>query len=141
MREIKFRAWDKLNKMLVQVQDLDLIQLVDGEYFISAGLEDVGEYLRLSKEIVLMQYTGLKDKHSKEIYEGDILARRAGYNNPEIIRKGTVEFVNGKYENCLYYPHKQRRYLFDSASIYEVIGNIYENPELLEAKDKANASL
>lgn len=100
MREIKFRAWNNAEKkMYPEVEDI-----------------------RERYEIYLMQYTGLKDKNGKEIYEGDIV--RSYEKVATII---WLESEGGFYARtltgeCFKYAHN---------SIIEIIGNIYENQELL----------
>ena len=113
MREIKFRAWDTPNKYMITHKELCLVPLTYDEVF--KGKEGYP----------LMQYTGLKDKNGVEIYEGDIFkfeAREAYevYINPSI-------GVGGRNSN-------QQWNIASWASDGEVIGNIYENPELLEDK-------
>lgn len=113
MREIKFRAWLKRYEMMV---DVEKISMTSGRiYFDSDWWE----------EYELMQYTGIKDKNGKEIYEGDIVKSPCG------IRK--VIFVDGGF--CLDtgdFATDLYRMIDSKGNHLEVIGNIYENPELLE---------
>ena len=102
MREIKFRAWDKFDKQWRN----DFIKLTDGVLEICHPNMDV------------MQSTGLKDKSGREIYEGDIikdmgLAVRQVFWNEETARFETDRNWLGVDSNC------------------EIIGNIYENHELM----------
>jgi len=82
------------------------------------------------------QFTGLKDKNGKEIYEGDIVDK--SYINPmtknKVIQHYVIERENGMYKmKFINAPHEgYDRYLWMSAKDVKVIGNIYDNPELLE---------
>jgi len=115
MREIKFRAWDKENKVMMDWEDIKYIDLDT-----------------LQKSSILMQYTGLKDKNSKEIYEGDIVHVEAVAYGRNM--KAVVIWKNGGF--MLKWEDEYESYIQDWAKDLaesEVIGNIYENPELLES--------
>ena len=123
MREIKFRAWHKGKKIIGNVLGIDILHK---EIFFSN--EDVDCYEHVDfKNIELMQYTGLKDKNEKEIYEGDILSDGNDEKPYKII------FENGSFR--AEFERDFEEYSFDLIDVVaqgcEVVGNIYENPELL----------
>lgn len=107
VREIKFRAWHKNNKSMCMNVTTDLLGR---------------DYLEF------MQYTGLKDKNGKEIYEGDILGGDYYVNNIA----GVVKYYDDWGCSFLEYKGGGDEFLWKAARVAEVIGNIYENPELLE---------
>lgn len=125
-REIKFRAWHKDLKKMFKIGQ---ITLEKGTWNFEPNDRDfIGMSIPFQPSFVLMQYTGLHDKNGKEIYEGDIV-RIIVNNNIEKICK--VEFKNGifgvmfsKNKDLTAFPH------FCNTT-FEVIGNIYDNPELL----------
>ncbi|MGO5072370.1 YopX family protein [Clostridium sporogenes] len=122
MREIKFRAWDKIDEKIRE------ITLIDFEYKKVKLLNDyTGEsYLRDFEEVILLEYTGLKDKNNKEIYEGDIV---------KIVSKVTGLFTKGKVVQgygCFLVQYDWNTHLLCEFHNIEVIGNIYANPELVE---------
>lgn len=117
MREIKFRIWMKsLNRMVYN----PYVQEVNKQ-----ERDQINDYFNgNNNKFIWMQYTGLKDKNSKEIYEGDILS------DSQDTRE--VKFGNGSFYLC---PNTQALKLmcntFVIKGIYEVIGNIYENTSLV----------
>lgn len=121
----KFRAWSKLaSKMYI----------VNGLYFDRgivqyANNDNAIRFIKL-ENIILMQSTGLKDKNGKEIFEGDIVV----YKDREAVVKW-----HGSYASFIYrfVDEMQERVsewdpLFLAYHHFEIIGNVYENPELLE---------
>ncbi|TAN69171.1 DNA-packaging protein [Paraclostridium sordellii 8483] len=120
MRDIKFRIWDNEEKTMIENKDTYSLDFRGNVYFSSVMVDD---YILGDEGYILMQYTGLKDKNGKEIYEGDILLCC------ELEINGTVFFNEGcfraQWENCI-------EDLYENCDVYEVIGNIYENPELLK---------
>ena len=128
MREIKFRAWDKEKKIIGNVLGIDILHK---EIFFSNENVDCYEHTDF-KDIELMQYTGLKDKNNKEIYEGDIVKLRTNHGigvvkNYDEWGAFVVEYIKPRPLAVLgtnYYKED-----------IEVIGNIYENPELLGEKE------
>jgi uncharacterized phage protein (TIGR01671 family) len=125
MREIKFRTWYRRPKDCVGAGEMymsfpitikDLINAREGYEFRKVGLWGYDEHLELAPETILMQYTGLKDSKGKEIYEWDI-CRSDGIEAP-------IKYLLGAFwfGAVLLLEPKE----------IEIIGNIYENPELLK---------
>lgn len=125
-RELKFRAWDSYReKMVLQNQEIR-----DGHSFAGVAW---GSALTVNEEgiamqdsvLEVMQYTGLKDKNGKEIYEGDMVRSVDGY--PCIVGYDTTKaeydpFGSGEFSEW--------------GEGVEVIGNIYENPLLLKGENR-----
>lgn len=121
MREIKFRAWDKmLNKFFDEGWSLSM----DGKCWYD---ENEKEY-NVDEDFIIMQYTGLKDKNGKEIYEGDIAHTNSKYKN-KTEWTGIVKWSN---EHCGFIVELENGKHWMPISEAEVIGNIYENTELLK---------
>ncbi len=120
-REIKFSVWSTKDKKFLKETDIDdpdrLTVVSTDRGFRFRTPEENGGYIHL-------QYTGLKDKNSKEIYERDILSNDAGAPRMEVIFNQGCWTLNG-LENLISDKVDHTRFL-------EVIGNIYENPELLK---------
>jgi len=134
MRKIKFRAWRFGTRVLSRVQRLEL----DNGRIVGALLYDTAdkEFRVPIDDFVLMQYTGLKDKNGKEIYEGDIVSQN-------FIGKiiGVIAYSTNTQFRIFYKQKvgiiKKRKEEFSQRILTkncEVIGNIYEHPELLEKK-------
>ncbi|MGE6602616.1 YopX family protein [Lysinibacillus fusiformis] len=141
-REIKFRVWDKdLKKMHIcgeNQHDSIIFSYPENEAHYYNLQNGCGSSTDGSGTYELMQYTGLKDKHGKEIYEGDIVeyndfnSLRTGGHAEDKIIVGKVAFSCGMWmveeNNC---GHDLYEGLVNDEEL-EIIGNIYENPELLE---------
>ena len=137
MREIKFRAWDYREEKMYSVKTI---------YWNNDGVmrgiydkereDETGHYIPDCR-LELMQYTGLKDKNGVEIYEGDIV---------KITRENYIYNAGGATDIKEYIKQVQYPFFVSCGQafggidgsegipdIVEVIGNVYENPELLEA--------
>ena len=129
MREIKFRVWCKQTEEMHAVERLGF---ENGElwYIEDEDRETEPPYFPDRNDSVLMQYTGLKDKYGQEIYEGDIV--EYGLLTGKILfDSGAFQFEILKSEQS--HLIGERDCLIDlSEDGFEIIGNIYENAELLE---------
>lgn len=132
-REIKFRAWDNELKIFRQSFYIDQLGLM---YFNNGGMVGTLE----TSNYVLQQFTGLKDENEKDIYEGDILKiswsewNMGGYLQSDDMTNEHEKIVTVKYKApsfCFFSKNEIQTSIRKNAKI-EVIGNIYENPELLE---------
>jgi uncharacterized phage protein (TIGR01671 family) len=129
MREIKFRAWETPRsyhdgKMIYQ------------ESFVNNTIQYLVNEKTFNNSRIIMQYTGLKDKNGKEIYEGDIInvfdydTEFLGYGN--VIFKyhsWCINWIDSRSECIMKFDE-----FIENGREINVIGNIYENPELLESE-------
>ena len=140
MKEIEFRAWHKKNKKLDKVNGIDF----NNKYIFCQGEDNIYSDAFSFDEVIIEQYTGLKDKNGKKIYEGDIVSfnYRCCKECPTETYRAIIEFGNpngvynwgfemkfiGKVK-----PSNTDILLWIEMPDVEcvVIGNIHENPELL----------
>jgi len=124
MREIKYRAWDKNSQHMLHWDDIYGVVRMDSGVGIHEAVGDQSYLLNC----ILMQYTGLKDKNGKEIYEGDVFETHEGLFQVIWLN----DFASFGME---YLKRKHLITLLPESEDMKVIGNIYENHELLEDKE------
>lgn len=132
MREILFRAKDLDNNW------------VAGDYVSIPGREDlcgirprsrqIINVSKLCKSATIGQYTGLTDKNGKKIFEGDILSAYFDEDYPENETRAVVVWHGIGFYLC-YMSRIFELFETTDATFFEVIGNIYDNPELLEVSE------
>lgn len=148
MREIKFRAWDSENKYFVD--PVFYFIEFDGSAWFNLGgaTEGKDNLIDQSDKLKVMQYTGLKDKNGVEIYEGDILKD----DSSSVLEVKFGELPLDKSGDCV--CTFQSFYVKDYGSLgyapcyecrnigewMEIIGNIHENPELINTKPTQTGS-
>ena len=121
MREIKFRAWNKENKLMVYNNEYN-----SASYWAS-DIGIINGRFNNNLHYIWMQYTGIKDKNGKEIYEGDIIRNIVGEKYLVYYDKGT-HFLHDIAKDTDY----EDIAMYMCSSFGNIIGNIYENKELLK---------
>lgn len=112
MREIKFKFWNPINKVM-EIPKVDIQALMEGRRFTR---EEILKFVPL-------QYTGRKDKNGKEIYEGDIDFSDGEYTIVKWSEEGVgfgLELENGDIDVCICFER------------LNIVGNIYETPDLVD---------
>lgn len=127
MREVEYRAWDKELKRMCNV-----VQLGRKDIIVESDEEDeISGYLSRDR-FILLQYTGLKDKNGKKIYESDIVKNEFYEFKGEVIyRSSECCYYIKSIENGIDNPTFFSLGGFNSKLISK-LGNVYDNPELLE---------
>ncbi|MDU1629592.1 MAG: YopX family protein [Lactococcus lactis] len=132
----KFRAWDKTENKMWNVETIyiedEWVKVNDGSIY------GITKYL--VRDYVLMQSTGLKDITGDEIYEGDIVKVLVHDIEPKIMKDkmyiGVVAYNQGTFDIKIskdtYLGIIPEMYMLDIDCVFRILGNIYENPELLE---------
>jgi uncharacterized phage protein (TIGR01671 family) len=119
VRDLRFRAWDPVKREMFRVFRLTWHGQSRTGYWLQVNIRSE----QPNKAYVLMQFTGLQDKDGTEIYEGDLL-RITHRRSREHMFLASVEFERGMFrDSCHHLP-------LGEAITIEVVGNIYENPEL-----------
>lgn len=127
MREIRFRAWDGQDKIM---RDVEHIWFNKNE---EIDIKINNQWFATGPGLILMQFTGLKDKNRVEIYEGDLVFHEEGeFSYQGVVKKDKYYFyIDGADDS---YSFEDVSDTFHKKADLEIIGNIYKNTELLATK-------
>lgn len=133
MNRFRLRVWDKDEILMHPVA-----QLIIHENYLCVAVEDFFQHRPLGDDLTLMQCTGLRDSEGKLIWEGDIVEYVDEVREEQVKAIGYITWcgaglsVEEQKEDTFYCKYEGEQYF--NWNELKVIGNIYENPELLEAK-------
>lgn len=128
MALLRFRAWD--GGSLCRMYSPEEVMVGNGDIWIIDEDGIAGEWI-VNNDLVLMQSTGLTDKNGKEIFEGDVLKVTDKYSWSEVVSFSEKKAMFVSKE--IGFPESPLWELFNTVLFeIEIIGNIYENPELAE---------
>jgi len=140
MREIKVRIWDHINKKMLYDFSKDRYDLLSHS---GGRLEAVLYQADGANTLTILEWTSLKDKNGKLIWEGDIVVREGypWFDNFKSNYRDTVEWLFAGFHTVHRLVNLEKRGISDGIheplednDVWEVLGNIYENPELLPGK-------
>jgi hypothetical protein len=132
-RQIKFRVWSPKAKKFITSAEMDG---ASHYYSIHGQCFDTWDsyYRGYGDDWEIQQYTGLKDKNGKDVYEGDVV--EVTCKNGKLIYPVNFGVIEGPMgtglSQCFYYGADTAKFVFSEKESVEVIGNIHENPELLK---------
>ncbi len=149
MREMKYMAWDEKKKEMIGPWDMHFFSinadwighpnLCFGERVIGNPTEEniihnIEEAKDFSKRFKVRQFTGLKDKKGIEIYEGDIVELKAAFGTENYISEWSEDNLGFSFKSII--PSEHNMFISKEESLLhaEVIGNIWENGDLLDEK-------
>lgn len=125
MREIKLRAWDKSENVML-----------DDVYTFDIKWDTLNDFFKDKDDLIFLQYTGLKDKNGREIYEGDLIRVFDPYMNYPANGVAKVVFSHAYVGGWLAEADGKQMNIGTRTEFIEVIGSVHENPELLAGDNK-----
>lgn len=126
-REIKFRAWSKVNGQMI---DGDMLFINDESDGGSCSINET--IINIQKNYELMQYSGLKDKNGVEIFEGDIIDCIVIDDHQTYRNTCGVYYNHDGFCVMFYYGHEPFEHSLTVCDSIEVLGNIHQNKELIK---------